>query len=85
MFAKFYRYAIHFLSVSTLNISIIKIIDMFRVDRMIYISCKPSSLARDLKLLQEGGYHVEKIACVDMFPNTYHVETICALKRMTSR
>ena len=62
-----------------------KIIDMFRVDRMIYISCKPSSLARDLKLLQEGGYHVEKIACVDMFPNTYHVETICALKRMTSR
>lgn len=65
--------------------SVIKIIDMFRVDRMIYISCKPSSLARDLKLLQEGGYHVEKIACVDMFPNTYHVETICALKRMTSR
>lgn len=47
---------------------------------MIYISCKPSSLARDLKLLQEGGYRVQKIACVDMFPNTYHVETICSLK-----
>ena len=58
-----------------------KIIDMFRVDRMIYISCKPSSLARDLKLLQEGGYHVEKIACVDMFPNTYHVETVVLLSQ----
>ena len=46
-----------------------KIID-YGVDRMVYISCKPTSLARDLVTLQERGYKVEKCCCVDMFPNT---------------
>ena len=57
-----------------------KIID-YGVDRLVYISCKPTSLARDLVLLQEKGYAVEKVACVDMFPNTVHVETIVGLQR----
>ncbi len=52
-----------------------KIID-FGVDRMVYIACKPTSLARDLEMLQGRGYQVEKIACVDLFPNTVHVETV---------
>lgn len=51
-----------------------------RVPRMIYISCKPTSLARDLEKLQEYGYVVERACCVDMFPGTYHVETVCSLK-----
>lgn len=55
-----------------------KIID-FGVDRMVYIACKPTSLARDLEMLQGRGYQVEKIACVDLFPNTYHIETVCLL------
>lgn len=50
----------------------------FGVDKMVYIACKPTSLARDLEMLQVRGYKVERIACVDLFPNTYHVET-CAL------
>ena len=50
----------------------------FGVDKMVYIACKPTSLARDLEMLQGRGYKVERIACVDLFPNTYHVET-CAL------
>lgn len=48
----------------------------FNVDRIIYISCKPTSLARDLVVLQEKGYKVERVCCVDMFPNTPHVECV---------
>ena len=57
-----------------------KIID-YGVDRMVYISCKPTSLARDLITLQERGYKVEKCCCVDMFPNTGHVETVVLLSK----
>lgn len=53
----------------------------FGVDKMVYIACKPTSLARDLEMLQGRGYKVEKIACVDLFPGTYHVETVCLLSR----
>ncbi len=57
-----------------------KIID-FGVDRMVYISCKPTSLARDLEILQEQGYKVEKACAVDMFPGTVHVETVVLLSQ----
>ena len=55
-----------------------KIID-YGVKNMVYISCKPTSLARDLEMLQECGYVVKKISCVDMFPGTVHCETVCLL------
>ena len=55
-----------------------KIID-YGVDSLIYISCKPSSLARDLEVFLARGYEVRRIACVDMFPGTYHVETVALL------
>ncbi len=51
----------------------------FGVEKMIYISCKPTSLQRDLVALQESGYQVERVCCVDMFPGTVHVETVCLL------
>ncbi len=51
----------------------------YGVERMVYISCKPTSLSRDLKLLQEGGYRMERACCVDMFPWTGNVETVCLL------
>ena len=54
----------------------------YGVDNMVYISCKPTSLARDLELLQKRGYMVEKGCCVDMFPNTVHIETIVGLSRI---
>ena len=53
----------------------------YGVPQMVYISCKPTSLARDLEVLQARGYEVEKVCCVDMFPSTGHVETIVALHR----
>ena len=57
-----------------------KIID-FGVDQMVYISCKPTSLARDLEVFQEHGYEVKRVRCVDMFPQTVHVETVILLSR----
>ena len=57
-----------------------KIID-YGVDSIIYISCKPTSLARDLEILKDT-YEVKRMACVDMFPGTGHVETCCLLERL---
>lgn len=57
-----------------------KIIE-YGVDRMIYISCKPTSLVRDLAVLQEKGYAVEKVGCVDMFPETGNCEVCCLLEK----
>lgn len=57
-----------------------KIIE-YGVENMVYISCKPTSLARDLQIFMGRGYRVEKICCVDMFPNTYHVETVVLLSK----
>ena len=53
----------------------------FGVERIVYIACKPTSLARDLEMLQGRGYQVERIAGVDLFPGTYHVETVALLSR----
>ena len=58
-----------------------KIID-FGVERMVYISCKPTSLVRDLAVLQESGYRVVRGCAVDMFPHTANVETVCLLTRI---
>ena len=51
----------------------------YGVKRMVYISCKPTSLARNLVTLQAEGYRVEKVCCVDMFPGTANVETVALL------
>jgi len=53
----------------------------YGVDRMVYISCKPTSLVRDLEVLTARGYKVEKACCVDMFPGTVHVETVALLSQ----
>ena len=54
----------------------------YGVEKMVYISCKPTSLARDLRIMQERGYIVERGRCVDMFPGTVHVETVCLLSKL---
>ena len=51
-------------------------------EKVVYISCNPETLARDLKYLVRKGYAVKKIQPVDMFPWTGHVETVCLLSRV---
>ncbi|MDO5707212.1 MAG: 23S rRNA (uracil(1939)-C(5))-methyltransferase RlmD [Andreesenia angusta] len=57
-----------------------KIID-FSPEKFIYVSCKPSSLERDLPVFKERGYKIEKVQSVDMFPMTPHVETVVLMSR----
>ena len=49
--------------------------------RIVYVSCDPATLARDLKVLSEQGYEVEKVCAVDQFSHSSHVETVVRLKR----
>jgi hypothetical protein len=48
----------------------------YGVERFVYVSCKPQSLARDIVPIAEAGYQPEKAVCVDMFPWTKHIETV---------
>ncbi|MDE6195747.1 MAG: 23S rRNA (uracil(1939)-C(5))-methyltransferase RlmD [Erysipelotrichaceae bacterium] len=50
--------------------------------RLVYVSCDPATLARDLKVLGQLGFKVEKVQPVDMFGQTYHVETIVLLSKV---
>jgi 23S rRNA (uracil1939-C5)-methyltransferase len=51
------------------------------VQRVVYVSCEPSTHARDLTALVRGGYRVRRAAIVDMFPHTYHIESVALLER----
>jgi 23S rRNA (uracil1939-C5)-methyltransferase len=50
-------------------------------ERLVYISCEPSTHARDVALLVRGGYRIRRASVVDMFPHTYHVESVALLER----
>ena len=51
----------------------------FGAPEIVYVSCKPTSLARDLEIFQQEGYQVERVELMDMFPRTVHVETVVLL------
>lgn len=57
-----------------------KIID-FNAKEIVYVSCKPTSLVRDLVEFQKAGYKIEKVRLMDLFPRTVHVETVVRLTR----
>jgi 23S rRNA (uracil1939-C5)-methyltransferase len=52
-----------------------------RVKRIVYVSCDPATLARDVRTLLETGYHVEEVHMVDLFPQTFHIESVVRLAR----
>ena len=58
-----------------------KICEEIKIPAMVYISCKPTSLARDIAEMQKYGYSIRRVCCVDMFPQTGHVETVVLIQR----
>ncbi len=54
-------------------------------EKVVYVSCDPATLARDLKILCENGYELKKIRAVDMFPMTVHVETVVLLSKLNTK
>lgn len=59
------------------------IIDM-KPEKVVYVSCNPATLARDLRILTDGGYATVQVQPVDMFPHTTHVECVTLLERQLS-
>ena len=48
---------------------------------VVYVSCNPSTLARDIRLLVDNGYYIEKIQPFDLFPQTWHIETVVVMRK----
>lgn len=67
-----------------LDKEVVKTIANAGIDKIVYISCNPQTLARDIKRLIDRGYKLEKIKVVDMFPQTMHVECIALIQRVKS-
>lgn len=63
------------------DIKLLQAIGETKPERVVYVSCDPSTLARDLKILDELGYKTEKVQPVDMFPQTAHIENVAKLVR----
>ena len=57
----------------------------YGVERMVYVSCKPTSLVRDLEVFLEKGYVVERAVAVDQFPWTANIETVCLLSNQKTK
>jgi 23S rRNA (uracil1939-C5)-methyltransferase len=59
----------------------VKLIPQVKPDKILYVSCDPPTLARDLAVLQKSGYEIVASCPVDMFPQTYHIESITVLRK----
>lgn len=59
----------------------VALIAELKPSRITYVSCDPATLARDLRVLLDSGYELSRISAVDLFPQTYHIETVVALTR----
>jgi 23S rRNA (uracil1939-C5)-methyltransferase len=49
--------------------------------KIVYVSCEPTTFARDLRLFSERGFHLQRLSLLDMFPQTYHMEVVGRLQQ----
>lgn len=64
------------------DIKLLQSIGRVKPEKVVYVSCDPSTLARDLKILEQQGYKTVEVQPVDMFPQTSHVETVVLIQRV---
>ena len=62
--------------------SLLETILSMEPSRIVYVSCDPATLARDLRILSDGGYRLERVQPVDQFPGSVHVETVALIERV---
>ena len=65
-----------------MHIDVVNYLPKFKAKKIIYISCNPTTQARDIKILIEKGYNLTKTTMVDMFPHTPHIETVAVLQKI---
>lgn len=58
-----------------------QLVNISNLKKIIYVSCDPATLARDVKLFIENGFKIKETNLIDMFPNTYHIESIIVIER----
>ena len=68
-----------------LNEQAIEAILQMNPEKIVYISCDPATLSRDCKLLCNDNYKIDKVMAVDLFPRTYHIETVCLLSKLQTK
>ena len=61
--------------------ALLKAMIEMKPSRIVYVSCNPSTLARDLQVLEQAGYSTKEVQPVDMFPQTGHVESVALVER----
>jgi len=64
-----------------LGAEITELLGKLAAPRLVYVSCDPATLARDLKALVGSGYGIESVTLADLFPQTFHLETVVRLRR----
>jgi 23S rRNA (uracil1939-C5)-methyltransferase len=57
------------------------LLSRIQAPEIVYVSCDPTTLGRDLRLMIDSGYHLNQLHLVDMFPQTFHQETVAVLGR----
>jgi 23S rRNA (uracil1939-C5)-methyltransferase len=66
---------------SGLGPSATKALTSMRADEIVLVSCDPASLARDVRLLDDQGYHLDEVVVLDLFPHSHHVESVSTFRR----